>query len=92
MYTPTHTHTHTLTEPGYYEDGKFGIRIENVVVIVPTETKYGSGYLTMEPVTLVCGVCVCVCVWERDYSLCTGAYSAEDAWAKPPDSWWGEVP
>lgn len=40
-------------EPGYYEDGKFGIRIENVVVVVPTETKYGSGYLTMEPVTLV---------------------------------------
>ena len=27
------------TEPGYYEDGKFGIRIENVVEIVPTTTK-----------------------------------------------------
>ena len=27
------------TEPGYYEDGKFGIRIENIVQIVPAPTK-----------------------------------------------------
>ena len=27
------------TEPGYYEDGKFGIRIENVVEIVAAPTK-----------------------------------------------------
>ncbi|XP_019849652.1 PREDICTED: xaa-Pro aminopeptidase 1-like isoform X1 [Amphimedon queenslandica] len=43
-------------EPGYYEDGEFGIRIENIVLIKPVETKYqfgGSPYLTMEPVTLV---------------------------------------
>jgi Xaa-Pro aminopeptidase len=43
-------------EPGYYEDGKFGIRIENVVEIVPTTTKNnfgGTGFLTMEPVTMV---------------------------------------
>ncbi|KAJ6669047.1 hypothetical protein lerEdw1_007856 [Lerista edwardsae] len=26
-------------EPGYYEDGSFGIRIENVVIVVPTKTK-----------------------------------------------------
>ena len=64
--------THTHTEPGYYEDGKFGIRIENVVVIVPTETKYGSGYLTMEPVTLVCvclRACVCVYMYVCMYSI-----------------------
>jgi len=43
-------------EPGYYEDGSFGVRIENVVIIKSVETKYnfdGVGYLTMEPVTLV---------------------------------------
>lgn len=43
-------------EPGYYEDGSFGVRIENVVYIKPVETKYNfgnTGFLTMEPVTLV---------------------------------------
>lgn len=46
----------TFAEPGYYEDGSFGIRIENVELIKKTETKYkydGLEYLTMEPVTLV---------------------------------------
>lgn len=28
-------------EPGYYEDGAFGIRIENVVLVVPAKTKVG---------------------------------------------------
>ena len=27
-------------EPGYYEDGSFGIRIETLVKIVPAVTKY----------------------------------------------------
>ena len=27
------------TEPGYYEDGQFGIRIENVVVVKNADTK-----------------------------------------------------
>ncbi|KAM7103739.1 LOW QUALITY PROTEIN: xaa-Pro aminopeptidase 1 [Ciconia maguari] len=43
-------------EPGYYEDGSFGIRIENVVLVVPAETKYNfknRGSLTFEPLTLV---------------------------------------
>lgn len=43
------------TEPGYYEDGKFGIRIENVVEIVAAPTKNnfgGTGFLTMDPVTM----------------------------------------
>ena len=26
-------------EPGYYEDGSFGIRIENVVLVVPSKPK-----------------------------------------------------
>ena len=44
------------TEPGYYEDGQFGVRIENVVLIKQTETKHcpkGTPFLTMEPITLV---------------------------------------
>lgn len=43
-------------EPGYYEDGSFGIRIENLVQIVETSTPYhfkDVQYLTMEPITLV---------------------------------------
>lgn len=43
-------------EPGYYEDGKFGCRVENLVLVVKTETKYNyrkKGYLTFEPLTLM---------------------------------------
>lgn len=43
-------------EPGYYEDGSFGIRIENLVLVVPATTKYNfreRGSLTFEPITLV---------------------------------------
>lgn len=43
-------------EPGYYEDGKFGIRIENIVKIVPANTKHnfqGRKFLTFETVTVV---------------------------------------
>jgi len=30
-------------EPGYYEDGKFGIRIENVLVVKPVKTPHNFG-------------------------------------------------
>ncbi|KAI7791471.1 xaa-Pro aminopeptidase 1 isoform X1 [Triplophysa rosa] len=43
-------------EPGYYEDGSFGIRLENVVLVIPIKTKYNyrnRGSLTFEPLTLV---------------------------------------
>uniref|UniRef100_H3AJ55 Xaa-Pro aminopeptidase 1 n=1 Tax=Latimeria chalumnae TaxID=7897 RepID=H3AJ55_LATCH len=43
-------------EPGYYEDGCFGIRLENVVLVVPAKTKYNfrnRGSLTFDPITLV---------------------------------------
>uniref|UniRef100_A0A8C5R3B9 X-prolyl aminopeptidase 1 n=1 Tax=Leptobrachium leishanense TaxID=445787 RepID=A0A8C5R3B9_9ANUR len=43
-------------EPGYYEDGSFGIRIENLVLVVSARTKYdfkNRGSLTFEPITLV---------------------------------------
>ncbi|WAR09242.1 XPP2-like protein [Mya arenaria] len=43
-------------EPGYYEDGKFGIRLENIVMVTNASTKYhfpGTEFLTFEHVTLV---------------------------------------
>lgn len=43
-------------EPGYYEDGKFGIRLENIELVVPAKTPYnhkGRGFLTFETMTLV---------------------------------------
>ena len=43
-------------EPGYYEDGNFGIRIENVVMVKEVETKHKFGdkpYLSFEHVTMV---------------------------------------
>jgi len=42
-------------EPGYYADGKFGIRIENVDIIKIAETREnfgGKGYLELEHVTM----------------------------------------
>lgn len=41
-------------EPGYYEEGNFGIRIENVMLVVPAETKFNKGNsLGFEQATLV---------------------------------------
>lgn len=33
------TWTVCVVEPGYYEDGDFGIRIENLILIVEADTK-----------------------------------------------------
>ncbi|XP_072252503.1 xaa-Pro aminopeptidase 2 [Leuresthes tenuis] len=43
----------TSIEPGYYKENDFGIRIEDVVVTVPANTKYGHNYLTFDTVSLV---------------------------------------
>nr|XP_018915688.1 PREDICTED: xaa-Pro aminopeptidase 1-like isoform X1 [Bemisia tabaci] len=43
-------------EPGYYEDGKFGIRLENIVRVVPaneTKYKFKKDFLKFDTVTLV---------------------------------------
>lgn len=43
-------------EPGYYEDGAFGIRIENIALVRQVETKHtfgGKPYLGFEHVTMV---------------------------------------
>ncbi len=44
-------------EPGYYADGRYGIRIENIVIVRDAQTpnNFGDkGYLRFEHVTLVC--------------------------------------
>lgn len=41
-------------EPGYYEDGSFGIRLENVLVVKKADTKFNfgdKGYLCFEHIT-----------------------------------------
>ncbi|XP_061092529.1 xaa-Pro aminopeptidase 2 isoform X2 [Conger conger] len=43
----------TSIEPGYYKENEFGIRIEDVAVVVPVTTKYGNNYMTFEIVSLV---------------------------------------
>jgi Xaa-Pro aminopeptidase len=41
-------------EPGYYEDGKFGIRIENILVVVEKETEFAfARCLAFDTITLV---------------------------------------
>eukprot|EP00210_Caulerpa_lentillifera_P005501 g5261.t1 len=43
-------------EPGYYEDGNFGIRIENLCIIKKEETKFNfgdTGFLGFETITFV---------------------------------------
>ncbi|KAI4554784.1 hypothetical protein R6Z07F_020402 [Ovis aries] len=43
----------TSIEPGYYLDGEFGIRLEDVALVVEAKTKYPGTYLTFEVVSLV---------------------------------------
>ncbi|KAJ3158864.1 hypothetical protein HDU86_002552 [Geranomyces michiganensis] len=53
--TPLEAGMTVTNEPGYYEDGKFGIRIENVLLVreVKTAHNFGDrGYLGFEHVTL----------------------------------------
>lgn len=51
----------SLAEPGYYEDGNFGIRLENVLVVndAATEFNFGDkGYLQFEHITWVLARCL----------------------------------
>jgi hypothetical protein len=55
---------HNKTEPGYYADGEYGIRIESVVVVreAHTPNNFGNkGFLGFERVTMVCPVCLSCC-------------------------------
>lgn len=55
-------------EPGYYEDGAFGIRLENVLIVNEADTKFNfgsKGYLSFEHITWVSSellICVLFCV------------------------------
>lgn len=40
-------------EPGYYREGQYGIRIENLVVVKPAQGDYERALLTFETLTLV---------------------------------------
>ncbi|KAL1454292.1 hypothetical protein WDU94_010564, partial [Cyamophila willieti] len=43
-------------EPGYYEEGKFGVRIENDIQVVATKTAYSKNnvtFLTFKTINLV---------------------------------------
>eukprot|EP00916_Digyalum_oweni_P003707 GHVL01006610.1.p1 GENE.GHVL01006610.1~~GHVL01006610.1.p1 ORF type:complete len:603 (+),score=131.33 GHVL01006610.1:54-1862(+) len=43
-------------EPGYYEEGNFGVRVENLFVTVPAKTAHnfmGKQFLTFEDLTLI---------------------------------------
>jgi len=45
----------TSNEPGYYEEGNFGIRIENVCIVVPASTPHkfnDKEFLTLQDVTM----------------------------------------
>lgn len=44
-----------ILEPGYYQDGEFGIRIEDIVQIVPGSSSHnfaGRGALTFKTITM----------------------------------------
>ncbi|KAH9663277.1 Aminopeptidase P1 [Citrus sinensis] len=51
---PIHASMTATDEPGYYEDGNFGIRLENVLVVTDANTKFNfgdKGYLSFEHIT-----------------------------------------
>ncbi|KAL5011137.1 hypothetical protein ScPMuIL_013442 [Solemya velum] len=53
---PLDKHMFFSDEPGFYEDGKFGIRLENIVMVTEKDTKYKFGdakFLGFEQITLV---------------------------------------
>jgi len=53
---PIKEHMVVTNEPGYYEDGVFGVRIENMMAVKKVETKFNfqdTGYLGFETITYV---------------------------------------
>lgn len=54
---PSGLQAYNKTEPGYYADGEYGIRIESVVIVREAQTpnNFGNkGFLGFERVTMVC--------------------------------------
>lgn len=70
---------HNKTEPGYYADGEYGIRIENVVIVREAQTpnNFGNkGFLGFEHVTMVFPFCL-------SFLGRTDQPSQGSLWAKP---------
>jgi Xaa-Pro aminopeptidase len=54
-------------EPGYYEDGGFGIRVENLLVIKEADTEFRCACAVVCAIllaTLQQTAAACVCVWN----------------------------
>lgn len=74
-------------EPGYYEDGKFGIRIENIILVVPAKTEHKfdetKPFWGFETVTMVpmCRKLVDTKLLTPDELAYINAYHAE-VWEK----------
>ncbi|KAK7869481.1 hypothetical protein R5R35_008195 [Gryllus longicercus] len=52
--TTYHAYFFGSQEPGYYQDNEFGMRLENIVTVVPTNMSFeGKSFLKFEAVTLV---------------------------------------
>jgi Xaa-Pro aminopeptidase len=69
-------------EPGYYEDGKFGIRIENVIIVKEVKTKHSFGdkpFLGFEHVTMVpyCRKLIDVSLLTKTEKTWLNSYHAE---------------
>ncbi|KAF2434748.1 X-prolyl aminopeptidase [Tothia fuscella] len=69
-------------EPGYYEDGNFGIRIENIIMVKEVETTHKFGdkpYLGFEHVTMVpmCRKLIDVSLLTKDERKWLNDYHAE---------------
>jgi Xaa-Pro aminopeptidase len=47
--------SHACSEPGYYEDGNFGIRIESVMVVQEAATpfQFNNVYYSFDTIALV---------------------------------------
>jgi Xaa-Pro aminopeptidase len=76
-------------EPGYYEDGQYGIRIENVAMVKEVSTTHSFGdkpYLGFEHVTMVpfCQNLIDSSLLTEDEKQWINAYNA-DIFAKTQD-------
>lgn len=68
-----------FSEPGYYEDGNFGIRLENVLIVNEADTKFNfgdKGYLSLEHITWVSLLfsCTIMSIILCDFVVCFHVY------------------
>lgn len=63
MPAPLHAGMTVTDEPGLYFEGKFGIRTENTMLIIPGEETAFGNFLRMEPLTL-CPIDMTPVMWD----------------------------